>query len=104
MKITSPYPDRNVSRSRRVIGRFEGTVSSSGLSRVRRTLRSLSSGSHSSTGSSSLSLHSSTRIIAATAVIGFVIEASRKIVSRRIGDALPKAIVPIASTYSLPRW
>ncbi len=36
-----------------------------------------SSGRNSSTGSSSRSLHSSTRIIAAAAVIGFVIEAMR---------------------------
>ena len=36
-------------------------------------------------GSSSLSLHSSTRIIAAAAVIGFVTEAKRNIVSGRIG-------------------
>ena len=56
---TSPYPERNVRRSRSVIGRFAGTVSSSALSIVRRTLRFASSGSHSSTGSSSLSLHSS---------------------------------------------
>jgi hypothetical protein len=80
-----------VSRSRSVIRRFAGTVSSSGLSIVRRALRSCSSGSHSSTGSSSLSLHSSTRIMAPTAVIGFVMEASRKIVSRRIGTVLSKA-------------
>ena len=104
MKPTSPYPDRKVSRSRRVMGRFAGTVSSSGLSIVRRTLRSFSSGSHSSTGSSSLTLHSSTRIMAPTAVIGFVVEASRKMVSRRIGTLLSKAMVPIVSTCSRPRW
>ena len=87
-----------------MIGRFAGTVSSSGLSIVRRTWRSFSSGSHSSTGSSSRSLHSSTRIMAPTAVIGLVMEASRKIVSRRIGTLLSKAMVPIASTCSRPRW
>jgi hypothetical protein len=37
--------------------------------------------------SSSRSLHSSTRIRAATAVMGFVIEAMRKIVSRFMGAA-----------------
>jgi hypothetical protein len=74
-----------------VIRRLAGTVSSSGLSIVRRTLRSFSSGSHSSTGSSSRILHSSTRIMAATAVIGFVMEASRKTVSRLIGTLAPKA-------------
>ena len=87
-----------------MIGRFAGTVSSSGLSIVRRTWRSFSSGSHSSTGSSSLTLHSSTRIMAPTAVIGLVVEASRKIVSRRIGTLLSKAMVPIVSTCSRPRW
>ena len=40
-------------------------------------------GSSRSTGSSSRSVHSSTRIIAATAVTGFVIDAMRKIESRR---------------------
>jgi hypothetical protein len=35
-------------------------------------------------------LHSSIRIIVATAVIGLVIEAMRKIVSRRIGSPPPK--------------
>jgi len=43
-----------------------------------------------STGSSSRSLHSSIRIIVATAVIGLVIEAMRKIVSRRFGSPPPK--------------
>ena len=81
-----------------MIGRFAGTVSSNGLSTVRRTLRFLSSGSQSSTGSSSLSLHSSTRIMPPTAVIGFVVEASRKIVSRRIGSLPSKAVLPIVST------
>ena len=74
---------RKVSRSRTVIGRFAGTVSSSGPSSRLSTRRLASSGSSRSTGSSSRSLHSSTRIIAATAVIGLVIEVMRKSVSRR---------------------
>ena len=85
-----------------MIGRLAGTVSSSGLSIVRRTLRSFSSGSHSSTGSSSLTRHSSTRIMAPTAVIGLVVEASRKIVSRRTGTLLSKAMVPIVSSVLSP--
>ena len=56
-----------------------------------------------STGSSSRSLHSSTRIIVAAAAIGLVIEAMRKIVSRRIGSPPPTALVPIASTCTSPR-
>ena len=64
----------------------------------------LSSGSQSSTGSSSRILHSSTRIMAPTAVIGFVMEARRKIVSRPIGTLLSNTMVPIASTCSRPRW
>jgi len=41
--------------------------------------------------------------IAATAVIGFVTEAKRKIVSRRIGAEWSNARVPMASTCSAPR-
>jgi hypothetical protein len=100
---TSPYPERNVRRSRVVSGRFAGTVSLSSLSSVRSTFLFASSGRNASTGSSSRSLHSSMRIIAATAVIGFVTEAKRKIVSRRIGAVRSKARVPIASTCSAPR-
>jgi hypothetical protein len=85
-----------------VIGRFAGTVSSSGLSIVRRTRRLASSGSHWSTGSSSLSLHSSTRIMAPTAVIGLVVDASRKIVFRSIFTSLSKAMVPIVSNVLPP--
>ena len=84
--MTMPKPMRKVSRSRTVIGRCAGTVSSSGPSRRFRTWRSASSGSSRSTGSSSRSLHSSTRIMVAAAVIGLVIEEMRKIVSRRIGS------------------
>src|SRR5438876_8249648 len=78
-------------------------ISSSGLSMRLRTLRFASSGSSGSTGSSRRSFASSTRIIAAAAVIGLVIEAMRKIVSRRIGSLPPKALTPIASTCVSPR-
>jgi hypothetical protein len=53
------------------------------------TRRLASSGSHGSIESSSHNLHSYTRIMAATAVIGLVIEAMRKIVSRFMGAGLP---------------
>ena len=41
---------------------------------------------------------------ACAAVIGLVVEARRKIVSRRIGMSLPNAIVPRVSTCSRPAW
>src|SRR5438094_401564 len=53
---------RKVRRSRTVIGRFAGTVSSSGPSSRLRTLRYASSGSSRCTGSSSRSRHSSHRL------------------------------------------
>jgi len=65
-----------------VIGRFAGTVSPSGPSSRFGTVRWASSGSSRSTGSSSRSLHSSTRIIVAAAAIGLVSDAMRKMVSR----------------------
>lgn len=97
-----PKPRRKVSRSRSVIGRFAGTVSPTGPSIRRRTRRFASSGSSRSTGWSSRSRHSSTRIMAAAAAIGLVIEATRKIVSRRIGSP-PSAFRPIASTCTSSR-
>jgi hypothetical protein len=86
--ITAPKPMRNVKRSRTVISRFAATVSSSGPSIRRSTRRSASSGMSRRTGSSSASLASSTKIKAATAVTGFVIDEMRKIVSR-IGTLSP---------------
>ena len=78
-----PMPSRNVRTSRTVMERVAGTVSpSNGPRPSTRTLRPASSGSRSSTGSSSRSRHSSTRISAATALIGFVIDERRKIESR----------------------
>ena len=85
-----------------MIERFAGTTSSRALSGARRTFRLASSGSHSSTGSSSRNRRSSRRIIAATAVIGLVVDARRKIVSRRMGAAPPKASVPIVSARTSP--
>jgi len=79
-----------------------GTVSSSSLSIIRNTRRFASSGRNSSTASSNRSRHSSTRIIAATAVIGFVTDAKRKIVSRRMAAVRSNASVPIATTCSTP--
>jgi hypothetical protein len=95
---TSPKPIRNVNRSRTVIGRLAGTVSSSGPSSFFSTVRLASSGKKRSTGSSSRSVHSSTRIIVAAAITGLVIEAMRKMVSRCIGASPPTASVPYAST------
>ena len=68
------------------------------------TLRFASSGSSRSTGSSSLSLPSSTSIITATAVIGFVIEASANIVSRFIGMPASLSWKPRAETYAMVPW
>jgi len=62
-----------------MIGRAAGSVSSSGASSRLNARRSANSGNSPSIGSSSRSLHSSTRTIAA-AVIGLTIEAMRKIV------------------------
>ena len=98
-----PKPIRNVSRSRTVIGRSAGTVSSTGPSMRRTTLRSASSGRSRSTGSSSRTTHSSSRISVATAVTGLVIDEMRKIVSRRIGPPPSTAVLPITSTYASPR-
>jgi len=86
--MIAPSPNVKVSRSRGVIDRIAGTNSSIGPSMLFSTRRLASSGSNSSTGSSSLSLHCSTRIMAAAAVTGLVIEAMRKIVSRPIGVSL----------------
>src|SRR6266446_4585828 len=100
--MTMPKPMRNVSKSRKVIDRFAGSVSSIGPSSRFNTRRSASSGKSRSTGSSSRSLHSSTRIIAAAAVIGLVIEAMRKIVSRSTGSPSPSVFMPSASTCTSP--
>src|SRR3954447_17589038 len=77
-----------------VIGRVAGTVSSRSEEIDRNTRRLASSGSHGSIDCSSRSLQSSTRIVAATAVMGLVIEAMRKIVSRVIAAGWPIDMVP----------
>ena len=94
-------PKVKVSRSRAVIGRRAGTVSSTAPSMLPNTLRSASSGRKASTGSSSRSLPSSTSIKVAAAITGLVIEAMRKIVSRFIGGP-SKDCVPTASTWTSP--
>ncbi len=48
-------------------------------------------------------MHSSTSISAATAMIGLVIEAMRKIVSRAIGAVPSSACTPSTSTWVSPR-
>ncbi len=100
--MSIPSPNVEVSTSRTVIGRRAGTVSSSGPSIRLSTWRSASSGSHSCTGSSRRSLHSSSSTIAAETATGLDVEAMRKIVSRRIGAPPSWRIVPIASTCVSP--
>ena len=67
------------------MGRWAGSVRSSGPCDSASTRMSDSSGSHLDTGSLSASLPSSIRDIAAAIVTGLVIDAIRKIVSRCIG-------------------
>src|SRR5580693_9766378 len=96
--MIDPKPRWNDSTSCTVIGRSAGTVSSRLDSRVRRTRGSASSGSHCPTGSSSVIAPSSMSSIAATPAIGLLIEAMRKMASRPIGSASPKALCPGAAT------
>ncbi len=100
--MSMPSPNVEVSRSRTVIGRRAGTVSSSGPSTRFSTFRSASSGSHCCTGSSSRTRHSSSRIIAAAIATGLDVDAIRKIVSRRIGGPPSWRMVPSASTCVSP--
>ena len=67
------------------MGRRAGTVSSSSASRERRTRREASSGTSSSIGSCKLRTPSSTSVRAATATMGLVSEAIRKMASRASG-------------------
>jgi hypothetical protein len=85
------------SRSRTVIARRAGTVSVSGPSMRRKTRRFAISGSQRSAGASSVRVPSSTSIMTALAVTAFVIEAMRKIVSRRMGALPSMAVTPTAS-------
>jgi hypothetical protein len=80
-----------------VIDRVAGTTSSTGLSGVLTTTGFASSGSHRCTGSSRAIRPSSTKIMTAAAVIGLVIEASRKIESRSMGPP-PMAAEPSTAT------
>ena len=84
-----------------VIARAAGTVSSSGPSIRRSTLRPASSGSSRSTGSSSPISPSAATASVAAAVMGLVVEAIRKIESRATGGP-PTASLPSASTCTWP--
>ena len=87
-----------------MIGRRAGSVSPSmGPRPSRSTCRSESSGSSVSTGSSSRSLHSSTRSMAPTATTGLVIEAMRKMLSLCTGSASPRVRQPATPTSLSPR-
>ncbi len=79
--ITDPKPSRKLSRSSSVIGRSAATVSSRSASIARRTRRPASSGTSPSIGCSSRRTPASTSAIAATAVMGLVSEAIRKMAS-----------------------
>ena len=88
----------------RVIGRCAGTVSSSGPPGRASTRRSASSGSSPSTGSSRRMTHSSTRISAATAVTGLVIDEMRKMLSRAASPATPTWTSPPRATAHTSPW
>lgn len=96
-----PNPIRNVSRSRSVMARSAGTVSSSGPSIRASTRLSASSGSSSSSGSPSRSRHCSTSAIAAAAAMGLVIELMRNRLSR-LNAGPPNATEPSTSTCTSP--
>ena len=101
---TVPNPNRELRRSSTVIGRSAGTVSSSSASSARSTRRSASSGSRSSTAWSRPTIPSSTSDIVATAVIGLVSDAMRKMADRSSGVGSSNDDVPIVSTRtSSPR-
>ena len=85
ISMTMPKPNVNVSRSRTVIARRAGTVSSSGPSIRRSTRRFASSGNNRSTGSSRVSRPSAMSASVAAPVTGFVVEAIRNNESRCTG-------------------
>src|SRR5262247_4364698 len=93
-----PHPARKVSKSATVIALTAGTTSSAGLAGVRTTAGDASSGSHCPAGSSSAIRPSSTSIITAEAVMGLVIEATRKIESLAIGGVPSTSVEPAAAT------
>ncbi len=91
-----------------VIGRLTGSSTSAGLPLSQHfstpTFMSAKAGMYFDTASSSLSLPSSTSIIAATDVIGFDIEYRRKMVSAVIGNLVATSRTPKFSEYTgLPR-
>ena len=102
-----PYvnPARCVSRSSNVIGRSAGSVWWSGPDGERRTRIAENSGAQREIGSDSAMRPSSTRVSAATDVIGFVIEAIRKIVSGSTGRPASRSRHPTQAcwTTSPPR-
>ena len=81
-----------------MIGLATGTTSSTELCGVRTTVGDASSGSHFPTGSSSAIHPSSTSIITAAAMMGFVIEAMRKRESLAIGMLPSMSTVPAVAT------
>ena len=98
----NPNPKVKVSRSRTVISRRAGTVSSSGPSIRRSTRRLASSGSSRPTGSSRLSRPSATRASVAAPVMGLVTEAIRNSESRWTGRSAPAVSVPSATAWTSP--
>ena len=81
-----------------VIGRWAATVLSSEPFGSTSTRISASSGSHRLTGSVSVNLPSSISVIAADTVIGLVIDAIRKMVSRCMGSPASMSRWPISLT------
>ena len=101
-----PTPMRNVSTSRTVMGASRARCRRRGLSSDRSTSPVRELGQPASRPARRVGgLHSSTRIIVATAVTGFVIDATRgRSMSRRTAPpSPPTAIVPCASTCTSPR-
>jgi hypothetical protein len=96
-----PYPEALVKRSRSVMARRAGTVSSSAAVGLDSTRRLASSGSHSSTLWSSPRNPDSTSRTAAVAVITLVIDWIRMIASCRIGPPSIDA-TPAATTSTSP--
>jgi hypothetical protein len=82
------------------MGRWAGTVRSSGPPESASTRTPASSGSQSVTGSARVNRPSSTNAIAAATVTGLLIEAMRKIVSRCIGSLAATSRWPSSPTCS----
>ncbi len=95
MALTVPNPVRKVSRSRIVMARLAGTVSSEGDARVRKTRRSPGSAA---TAQSRHSPHASIRIMAAAAVNGVASDAVRKTALRGTGAGIRNDRAPSVPT------